>query len=204
MTTHSTHDVTVLLQAWSQGDEEALQKLIPLVYRDLRQAARHYMAGERSGHILQTTALVNEAYLRLVDVQKVSWKNRAHFLAMCAQLMRRILTDFARSRGYQKRSGKLNRVTFTEALWVAPQSGTDLAALDAAMKKLAAVDERKSRVVEMRFFGGLTVEESAEVLKVSQDTVMRDWKFAKVWLLRELNGEQHGGALTLAPSRGVV
>jgi len=194
MTTRSTHDVTLLLQAWSQGDEEALQKLIPLVYRELRQAARRYMAGERSGHILQTTALVNEAYLRLVDVQKVSWKNRAHFLAMCAQLMRRILTDFARSRGYQKRSGKMNRVTFTEALWVAPQSDTDLAALDAAMKKLAAVDERKSRVVEMRFFGGLTVQESAEVLKVSQDTVMRDWKFAKVWLLRELNGEQHGGA----------
>ena len=194
MTTHSTHDVTVLLQAWSRGDEEALQKLLPLVYRDLRQAARRYMAGERPGHLLQTTALVNETYLRLVDVQKVSWKNRAHFLAMCAQLMRRILTDFARSRGYQKRSGKMNRVTFTEALWVAPQSDTDLAALDAAMKKLAAVDERKSRVVEMRFFGGLTVQESAEVLKVSQDTVMRDWKFAKVWLLRELNGEGHRGA----------
>jgi len=194
MTTHSTHDVTVLLQAWSRGDEEALQKLMPLVYRDLRQAARRYMAGEKPGHILQTTALVNEAYLRLVDVQKVSWKNRAHFLAMCAQLMRRILTDFARSRGYQKRSGKMNRVTFTEALWVAPQADTDLAALDAAMKKLAAVDERKSRVVEMRFFGGLTVQESAEVLKISQDTVMRDWKFAKVWLLRELNGEEHRGA----------
>jgi RNA polymerase sigma-70 factor (ECF subfamily) len=194
MPTHSTHDVTVLLQAWSRGDEEALQKLMPLVYRDLRQAARRYMAGERSGHILQTTALVNEAYLRLVDVQKVSWKNRAHFLAMCAQLMRRILTDFARSRGYKKRSGKLNRVTFKEALAIAPQSDTDLAALDAAMKKLAAVDERKSRVVEMRFFGGLTVQESAQVLKVSEDTVMRDWKFAKVWLLRELNGEEHGGA----------
>jgi RNA polymerase sigma-70 factor (ECF subfamily) len=194
VTAHSTHDVTVLLQAWSRGDDEALQKLVPLVYRDLRQAARRYMVGERSDHILQTTALVNEAYLRLVDVQKVSWKNRAHFLAMCAQLMRRILTDFARSSGYQKRSGKLNRVTFTEALWVAPQSDTDLAALDTAMKKLAAVDERKSRVVEMRFFGGLTVQESAEVLKVSQDTVMRDWKFAKVWLLRELNGEEHRGA----------
>jgi RNA polymerase sigma factor (TIGR02999 family) len=194
MTTHSTHDVTVLLQAWSRGDDEALQKLTPLVYRDLRKAARRFMAGERPGHILQTTALVNEAYLRLVDVQNVAWKNRAHFLAMCAQLMRRILTDFARSRGYKKRSGKLNRVTFTEALWVAPQSDTDLAVLDAAMKKLATVDERKSRVVEMRFFGGLTVQESAEVLKVSQDTVMRDWKFAKVWLLRELNGEQHGGA----------
>jgi RNA polymerase sigma factor (TIGR02999 family) len=152
------------------------------------------MAGERPGHLLQTTALVNETYLRLVGVQKVSWQNRAHFLAICAQLMRRVLTDFARSRGYQKRSGKVNRVTFTDALWVAPQSDTDLAALDEAMKRLAAVDERKSRVVEMRFFGGLTVQESAEVLKVSQDTVMRDWKMAKVWLLRELNGESNHGA----------
>jgi len=194
MMTHSTHEVTVLLRAWNRGDEQALQKLMPLVYRDLRQAARRYMVGERSGHILQTTALVNETYLRLVDVQRVSWQNRAHFLAMCAQLMRRILTDFARSRRYQKRSGKLNRVTFTEALCVAPQSDTDLAALDAALKKLAVVDERKSRVVEMRFFGGLTVQESAEVLKVSQDTVMRDWNFAKVWLLRELNGEEGRGA----------
>jgi RNA polymerase sigma factor (TIGR02999 family) len=194
MTTHSTHEVTGLLQAWGQGDEEALQKLMPLVYRELRQAARRYMAGERPGHLLQTTALVHETYLRLVGAQKVSWQNRAHFLAVCAQLMRRVLTDFARSRGYQKRSGKLDRVTFTDALWVAPQSDTNLAALDEAMKKLAAIDERKSRVVEMRFFGGLTVQESAEVLKVSQDTVMRDWKMAKVWLLRELNGESSRGA----------
>jgi RNA polymerase sigma-70 factor (ECF subfamily) len=193
MTTHCRHEVTGLLEAWGRGDEEALQKLVPLVYRELRQAARRYMAGERPGHVLQTTALVNETYLRLVGVQKVSWQNRAHFLAICAQLMRRILTDFARSRGYQKRSGKVNRVSFTEALWVAPQSDTDLAALDEALKKLAAVDERKSRVVEMRFFGGLTVQESAEVLKVSQDTVMRDWKMAKVWLLRELNGEGQRG-----------
>jgi|SRR5579859_640223 len=194
MTTRVTHEVTGLLQAWGQGDEEALQKLMPLVYRELRQAARRYMAGERPGHLLQTTALVHETYLRLVGVQKVSWQNRAHFLAICAQLMRRVLTDFARSRRYQKRSGKVNRVPFTEALWVAPQSDTDLAALDEAMKKLEAVDERKSRVVEMRFFGGLTVQESAEVLKVSQDTVMRDWKMAKVWLLRELNGERNRGA----------
>ena len=193
MTTQTTHEVTGLLQAWGQGDEEALRKLMPLVYRELRQAARRYMAGEKPGHLLQTTALVNETYLRLVGVQKVSWQNRAHFLAICAQLMRRVLTDFARSRRYQKRSGKVIRVPFTEALWVAPQSDTDLAALDEAMKKLAAVDERKSRVVEMRFFGGLTVQESAEVLKVSQDTVMRDWKMAKVWLLRELNGEGHRG-----------
>jgi len=194
MITHSQHEVTGLLQAWARGDEEALQKLVPLVHRELRQAARRYMAGERPGHLLQTTALVNETYLRLVGVQKVSWQNRAHFLAICAQLMRRVLTDFARSRGYQKRSGKVNRVPLTDALWVAPQSDNDLAALDEAMKRLAAVDERKSRVVEMRFFGGLTVQESAEVLKISQDTVMRDWKMAKVWLLRELNGEGNRGA----------
>ncbi len=194
MTTHSTQEVTGLLQAWGRGDEAALAKLVPLVYRELRQAARRYMAGERTGHLLQTTALVNETYLQLVGVRRVSWQNRAHFLAICAQLMRRILTDFARSRGYQKRSGKVNRVTFSEALLLAPQSDTDFAALDAAMKKLAAVDERKSRVVEMRFFGGLSVQESAEVLKVSQDTVMRDWKMAKAWLLRELNGVGHRGA----------
>jgi RNA polymerase sigma factor (TIGR02999 family) len=193
MTTHPTHEVTGLLQAWGRGDEDALQKLVPLVHRELRQAARRYMAGEKPGHLLQTTALVNETYLRLVGVQKVGWQNRAHFLAICAQLMRRILTDFARSRRSRKRSGKVTRVTFSDALLIAPQSDTDFAALDAAMKKLAAVDERKSRVVEMRFFGGLSVQESAEVLKVSQDTVMRDWKLAKVWLLRELNGEvQHG------------
>ena len=194
MTARDTHEVTGLLQAWARGDEEALQKLVPLVHRELRYAAKRYMAGERPGHLLQTTALVNETYLRLVGVQKVSWQNRAHFLAICAQLMRRILTDFARSRGFKKRSGKMNRVPFTDALWAAPQTNTDLAALDEAMKKLAAVDERKSRVVEMRFFGGLSVQESAEVLKVSQDTVLRDWKMAKVWLLRELNGEGHRGA----------
>jgi len=193
MTTQSTQEVTGLLQAWGRGDEEALAKLVPLVYRELRQAARRYMAGERPGHLLQTTALVNETYLQLVGVRKVSWQNRAHFLAICAQLMRRILTDFARSRGYQKRSGKVNRVTFSDALLIAPQLDTDFAALDAAVRKLAVVDERKSRVVEMRFFGGLSVQESAEVLKVSQDTVMRDWKMAKAWLLRELNGEGHRG-----------
>ena len=194
MSPNPTHEVTSLLQAWGRGDDDALQKLVPLVYRELRLAARRYMAGEKPGHLLQTTALVHETYLRLVGVRKVSWQNRAHFLAICAQLMRRILTDFARSRGYQKRSGKVNRVTFTEDLLIAPQFDADFAALDAAMKKLAEVDERKSRVVEMRFFGGLTVQESAEVLKVSQDTVMRDWKMAKVWLLRELNGERHRGA----------
>lgn len=193
MATPSTHEVTGLLQAWGRGDEEALRKLTPLVYRELRQAARRYMAGERPGHMLQTTALVHETYLRLVGVQKVSWQNRSHFLAICAQLMRRILTDFARSRGYRKRSGKVARVSLDEALLVSPQVA-DLAALDEAIDKLAVVDERKSRVVEMRFFGGLDVKETAEVLKVSPDTVMRDWKMAKVWLLRELSGEESRGS----------
>lgn len=190
----SAHEVTGLLRAWGGGDEEALQKLIPLVYRDLRRAARRYMAGERAGHVLQTTALIHETYLRLVDVQDVSWQSRSHFLAICAQLMRRILTDYARSRGYKKRSGKVLRVKLDEALLVTPKPDTDLAALDEAMKKLAVVDERKSRVVEMRFFGGLSVEETSEVLKVSPDTVMRDWKFAKTWLMRELSGAKHDGA----------
>ena len=194
MATPSTHEVTGLLQAWGRGDEEALRKLTPLVYRELRRAARHYMAEERPGHVLQTTALIHETYLRLVGVQKVSWQNRAHFLAICAQLMRRILTDFARSRGYQKRSGKVARVSFDEVLLVSPQTDTDLAALDEAMNKLAVMDERKSRVVEMRFFGGLDVKETAEVLKVSPDTVMRDWKMAKVWLLRELSGGERRGS----------
>jgi RNA polymerase sigma factor (TIGR02999 family) len=194
MTTSSTDDVTGLLMAWGRGDEDALRKLTPLVYRELRQAARRYMAGERPGHVLQTTALIHETYLRLVGVQKVSWQDRAHFIAMCAQLMRRILTDFARSRRYQKRSGRVTRVSFDEALLVSPQKDTDLAALDEAMNKLACMDERKSRVVEMRFFGGLDVKETAEVLKVSPDTVMRDWKMAKVWLLRELSGDESCGS----------
>ncbi|HUI74664.1 MAG TPA: sigma-70 family RNA polymerase sigma factor [Candidatus Acidoferrum sp.] len=186
--------MTGLLISWGRGDEEALRKLTPLVYRELRQAARRYMAGERPGHLLQTTALVNETYLRLVGAQKVSWQNRSHFLAICAQLMRRILTDFARSRSYQKRSGKVTRVFFDEALLAGPKMDTDLAALDEALNKLAAIDQRKSRVVEMRFFGGLDVKETAEVLKVSPDTVMRDWKMAKVWLLRELSRDARHGS----------
>jgi RNA polymerase sigma-70 factor, ECF subfamily len=194
MATPSTHDVTGLLMAWGRGDDEALRKLTPLVYRELRQAARRYMAGERSGHLLQTTALINETYLRLVGARKVSWQNRSHFLAICAQLMRRILTDFARTRGYQKRGGNVTRVSFDEVLAVSPQMDIDLAALDEAMNKLAVMDERKSRVVEMRFFGGLDVKETAEVLKVSPDTVMRDWKMAKVWLLRELSGGESRGS----------
>ncbi len=144
------------------------------------------MAGEKAGHSLQATALVNEAYLRLIDVQRINWQNRAHFLAMSARLMRRILVDAARAKGYQKRGGGAVRVTFLEELPVATEHDLDLVAVDDALEALAAVDERKGRVVEMKFFGGLTVEETADVLKVSPETVMRDWKFAKAWLLREL------------------
>jgi RNA polymerase sigma-70 factor (ECF subfamily) len=183
-------DVTGLLRAWGQGDETALQQLVPLVYEQLRASARRYMARERPGHTLQTTALIHETYLRLVNVRHVNWQNRAHFFGICAQLMRRILVDIARSHGYQKRGGGRQRVDLEDALLVTPQPGADLVALDEALQRLAAVDERKSRVVELRFFGGLSVKETAAVMNVSGDTVMRDWKLAKVWLLRELSGDQ--------------
>ena len=160
----------------------------------MRKAARHYMAGERPGHSLQTTALINEVYLRLVGVRKVSWQNRAHFLAVCARLMRRVLTDYARSRDYQKRGGGLVRVDLSEAPAPVAKLNPDLADLDEAMNKLATVDERKSQVVELRFFGGLDVKETAEVLKVSPETVMRDWKIAQAWLLRELSGTKRHGS----------
>lgn len=186
------HEVTQLLKAWSVGDQHALEELTPLVYRQLHQIARRYMAGERSGHTLQTTALVNEAYLRLVDCKKVNWQDRAHFFAVSAQLMRRILIDFARSRGYLKRGGAIPHISLEEAPSVGSEPDLDLVALDDALKALSAVDERKSKVVELRFFGGLSVEETAEVLRVSTDTVLRDWKLAKMWLLRELNrGSSH-------------
>ncbi len=189
-----THEVTGLLQAWSAGNEDALGKLVPLVYRQLHRAARRYMAGERSGHTLQATALINEVYLRLIDVRPTDWQSRAHFFGLCAQLMRRILTDFARSRHYQKRGGAAPHIPFEEALLVSSQPDSDLVALDVALKRLALVDPRKSRVVELRFFGGLGVKETAEVLKISNETVMRDWKMAKVWLLRELRGGKRRGA----------
>ncbi len=179
-------EVTQLLIDWSNGDERALQQLIPLVHEELRRVARRHMAHERAQHTLQATALVNEAYVRLVDIRQVRWQNRAHFFAMSARLMRRILVDFARSRRYQKRGGAARKVTLDEALVVSPEPGADLVALDEALTALAAVDPRKAQVVEMRFFGGLSVEESAEALHVSRDTVMRDWKLAKAWLLREL------------------
>jgi RNA polymerase sigma-70 factor (ECF subfamily) len=181
-------EVTGLLLAWGRGDEEALQKLIPVVYEQLHAAASRYLANERPGHTLQTTALIHETYLRLVNVRKVKWQNRAQFHAICARLMRRILIDFARSHGYQKRGGGAPHVSFDEALLVTARTDANLLALDDALNRLAQVDERKSRVVELRFFGGLNVKETAGVLKISPDTVMRDWKIAKVWLLRDLRG----------------
>jgi RNA polymerase sigma-70 factor, ECF subfamily len=183
----STHEITQLLKAWTAGDEEALGKLTPLVYEQLHEAARRCMAGERSGHTLQTTALVNEVYLRLVDCGQMNWQDRAHFLAVSAQLMRRILIDFARSRGYQKRGGGAIQISLDEAPSVSSQPDANIVALDSALKSLAAVDERKSKVVELRFFGGLSIEETSAVLRVSVETVVRDWRLAKVWLLRELS-----------------
>jgi RNA polymerase sigma-70 factor, ECF subfamily len=182
----SAQHVTRLLQAWSQGKDAALEELLPLVHQELRRLARRYMFGERLGHTLQTTALVNEAYLRLVNSRHVNWQNRAHFFAISAQLMRRILVDYARMRGYQKRGGGVPKVTLDEALVGPQEKGNDLVALDDALKTLAGVDPRKSKVVELRFFGGLSVEETAEVLKVSPDTVLRDWRLAKAWLTREM------------------
>jgi RNA polymerase sigma factor (TIGR02999 family) len=181
-------DVTGLLVAWGRGDESALDELMPIVHGELRRLARRLMRGERGNHTLQTTALVNEAYLRLVDISRVRWQDRAHFFAMSARLMRRILVDHARSRKYLKRGGMLRRVSLDEAL-VVSERGTDLVALDDALDALAAVDQRKSQVVELRFFGGLSLEETAEALQVSGETVGRDWRLAKAWLLRELSRE---------------
>ncbi len=186
----SSHEVTRLLFAWREGDEGALEKLIPLVHQELRRLAHLYMTGQRRGHTLQTTALVNEAYLRLVGSQRVGWQNRAHFVAVSAQLMRRILVDFARERGAQKRGGQAQRVTFDDALHPTREPGEDLVALDEALQALEAEQPRRSRVVELRFFGGLSVKETAEVLQVSADTVLRDWRLAKLWLLRALQGEE--------------
>jgi RNA polymerase sigma factor (TIGR02999 family) len=187
MTVSQPQEVTQLLRAWGSGDEQALEKLTPLVYHQLRQVAHRYMAGERSGHVLQTSALVNEAYLRLFDCRELSWQDRAHFFAVCAQLMRRILIDVARSTKYQKRGGGAPHVSLDEALGMGQRSNVEMESLNRALEALAAEDPRKSRVVEFRFFGGLSVEETAEVLKVSKETVARDWRLAKAWLLRELS-----------------
>jgi RNA polymerase sigma factor (TIGR02999 family) len=186
VTRSSPQEVTRLLLASSEGEHEALEKLIPLVHKELQRLGHRYMSRQRPDHTLQTTALVNEAFLRLVDCSRVRWQNRVHFFAISAQLMRRILVDWARSQEYLKRGGQIQKVSLDEALVVSKQQGADLAALDDALNALARVDVRKSQVVEMRFFGGLSVEETAEVLKVSPDTVLRDWRLAKVWLAREM------------------
>ena len=185
-----SHDVSRLLARWRDGDEAALQELVPIVHEELRRLARRQMAGERPGHTLQPTALVNEAYLRLVNLKQMQWQNRAHFFGICARLMRRVLTDFARSGRYLKRGGGSIHVALDEALAISPMPGADLVALDDALNALAAIDPRKSRVVELRFFGGLSTGETAEVLKVSPETVRRDWRLARMWLLREISGEK--------------
>ncbi len=190
MATPAALQVTQLLRAWSAGDQAALEQLMPLVYDELRALAKRYMSRERPDHLLQTTALVNEAYLRLIDVHEVQWQSRAHFFALAAQLMRRILVDFARARNFAKRGGAAVRVSLSAAAELPQQQDADLLALDEALTRLAVVDERASRVVELRFFTGLSVEETATVLQVSPETVMRDWKASKAWLLHELKGKK--------------
>jgi len=193
MQTHSPKEITRLLVAWGDGDQSALEELAPLVQEELHRLAHHYMGRERPGHTLQTSALVNEAYIRLIDWKNVRWQNRAHFFAVAAQLMRRTLVDFARDRRYLKRGGGALQVSLSEAAALTVQRGADIVALDEALTALAEVDGRKVQVVEMRFFGGLSIKEVAEVLNVSEETVMRDWRLAKVWLLRELAREVAGG-----------
>lgn len=191
-TGRTPHDVTALLHAWRGGDEAALGELIPLVYGELKRLAHGYMRQEQVGHTLQTTALVNEVYLRLIHAQEVRWQDRAHFFALAANLMRRILVDYARTRSYRKRGGDLRKVSFDEALYIAREPETDLVGLDHALKALEDFDPRKAKVVELRYFGGLSVEDTAKLLKVSPDTVKRDWKLAKVWLLAELTDGSPG------------
>src|SRR6266508_2171439 len=190
MATSSTHEITQLLVAWGAGDQVALEKLTPLVYQELRRLAKRYMARENAGHILQPTALVNEAYLRLIEQKQVRWQNRAHFFGISAQLMRRILVDMARASRQTKRGGAARQVALDEALVISDAPGEDVVALDEALQTLAAMDARKSRVVGLRFFGVLGVEEPADVLHISPENVLRDWKLAKVWLHRKLSKEK--------------
>ena len=190
--TASSPDITNLLLAWKRGDDHAFEELVPLVHEELRRLAGRYMRGEREGHTLQASALVNEAYLKLIDSRRVRWQNRAHFFAVSANLMRRILVDFARRNRFQKRGGGALKVTFDEGLAIERDRTKDLVALDDALNALAVDHSRVSRVVELRYFAGLTTEETAEVLKVSTDTVLRDWRFAKAWFLRELKKEKQG------------
>jgi RNA polymerase sigma factor (TIGR02999 family) len=185
----SPQAVTQLLIDWSNGNLAALDQLLPLVERELQRLAHYYLRREKPGHTLQTTALVNEAYLKLIDQKHVEWKNRAHFFALSGQLMRRILVDHARKRQYAKRGGGAQRISLAETMIVSRERGADLLALDAALEKLAAIDERKSKVVELRFFGGLTVAETAEALHISGVTVMREWNMARAWLYNSLRNE---------------
>jgi RNA polymerase sigma factor (TIGR02999 family) len=189
MTAPSSQEITQLLLAWSDGDQAALDKLTPLVYAELRRLARGYMFGERPGHTLQTTALINEAYLRLIDWKNVRWQGRAHFFGVAAQVMRRILVDFARARHYAKRGGTAQQVSLDEAITIHEDRSAELIALDEALKSLAEIDPRKSQIVELRFFGGLSAKETAEALKVSLRTVEREWNSARAWLYRELRGK---------------
>jgi RNA polymerase sigma factor (TIGR02999 family) len=179
--------VSTLLRAWSEGDQSALDKLTPIVYDELRRLARYYMSRERTGHSLQATALVNEAYMRLVDYKRMRWENRAHFFAVSAQLMRRILVDHARRRNLKRGAG-IQHVALEDSAVIGGAQSENLVELDEAMKALARIDSRKAQVIELRFFGGLSVEETAEVLKVSPVTVMRDWSTARAWLYREMSG----------------
>jgi RNA polymerase sigma-70 factor, ECF subfamily len=180
-------ETTRLLRAWADGDQRALEQLTPRVYNELRRIAGHFMQEERPGRTIQTTALVHEAYLKLIDVENVDWQHRAHFFAVSARIMRRILLDRARKRGTAKRGGKTPRVDLDEVPDLSSQRGRELIALDDALNRLAEIDARKAQVIELRFFGGLSVEETAEVLKISPDSVMRDWRLARAWLLAELS-----------------
>jgi RNA polymerase sigma-70 factor (ECF subfamily) len=188
MSTASSGQVTHLLRAWSDGDPQALEHLLPLVEAELRRLARGYMSRERRDHTLQPTALINEAFIRLAGAKSLRWQDRAHFFGMSAKLMRRVLVDHARARGFQKRGARAERVLLDGVSIPAPEPPVDLVALNLALEALEKKDERKCRIVELRFFGGLTVEETAEVLQVSTDTVKRDWRMAKLWLLRQLEG----------------
>lgn len=181
--------VTELLLSWGRGDRSALDELVPIVHQELRRLARLQMRGERDNHTLQTTALVNEAFIRLVDLRRIRWQDRAHFLALSARLMRRILVDHARSRNYRKRGGGAVNVALDDSIDMSRERGADLVALDDALESLARVDPRKGQVVELRFFGGLSVDETAEALGISAETALRDWRLAKVWLLREVSGD---------------
>ena len=183
----SPHEVTQLLAAWNSGDQVARDELMTVVYQELHRLAHHYMQRESPGHTLQTSALVNEAFLRLVDQRDVQWRNRAHFFGIAAQMMRRILVDHARSRQYAKRGGGAHEMSLDEALIVSDERSAEVMALDETLERLAAFDPRKSQIVEFRFFGGLSIEETAEVLAVSPGTVMRDWTLAKAWLRREMS-----------------